>query len=41
MIFLTRPISAVLLGISLILLVLPLLPWVRKKKAIIPIEEEE
>jgi putative tricarboxylic transport membrane protein len=41
MIFLTRPISAVLLGISFLLLVLPLLPWVRKKKAIIPIEEEE
>jgi putative tricarboxylic transport membrane protein len=40
-IFLTRPISAVLLGISFLLLVLPLLPWVRKRKAAIPIEEEE
>lgn len=40
-IFFTRPISAVLLGISFLLLVLPLLPWVRKKKSAIPIEDEQ
>jgi putative tricarboxylic transport membrane protein len=41
MVFLTRPISAVLLGISFLLLVMPLMPWVRKKKAAIPFEDEQ
>jgi putative tricarboxylic transport membrane protein len=41
MIFFTRPISATLLGISFLLLILPLVPWIRQKKAIIPIEEDE
>lgn len=41
MIFLIRPISAVLLGISVLLLIMPLMPWVRKKKAIIPFEDEQ
>jgi putative tricarboxylic transport membrane protein len=40
MIFLTRPISAVLLVISILLLILSILPWVRKKKADIPLEDE-
>ncbi len=41
MIFLTRPISAVLLVVSFLLLVMPLMPWVRKKKANIPFEDEQ
>ena len=40
LIFFQRPISAILLGMSFFLLILPLLPWVRKKKASIPIEDE-
>ena len=41
MIFLERPLSAAMLGISLALLLLPLVPWIRKKKSIIPVEEEK
>lgn len=40
-IFFTRPISAALLGIAFLLLVMPLIPWVRKKKSVIPIEDEQ
>jgi putative tricarboxylic transport membrane protein len=35
-IFLTRPISAVLILISFFLLAYPLVPWLRKRRAVIP-----
>jgi len=38
-VFLTRPISGVLLLISLFLLASPLFPWLRKKRTVIPKEE--
>jgi len=41
MIFLTRPISAVLIVISLLLLTYPLMPWLRKKRATLPKGEAE
>jgi len=41
MIFLTRPISAVLMLISFFLLAYPLVPWLRKKRAILPEGETE
>jgi len=41
MIFLTRPISAVLMLISFFLLAYPLVPWLRKKRAILPKGEAE
>jgi putative tricarboxylic transport membrane protein len=36
MIFLTRPISAVLMLIALFLLAYPLIPWLRKKRSVLP-----
>jgi putative tricarboxylic transport membrane protein len=36
MIFLTRPISAVLIGTALFLLAYPLIPWMRRKRAVFP-----
>jgi putative tricarboxylic transport membrane protein len=39
-IFLTRPISAALLFISLCLLIYPLIPWLRKKREALPEERE-
>jgi len=36
MIFLARPISAILMLISLFLLVFPLIPWLSKKRAVLP-----
>ena len=41
MIFLTRPISAVLMLISFFLLAYPFVPWLRKKRAILPKGEAE
>jgi putative tricarboxylic transport membrane protein len=41
MIFLTRPISATLMGISLFLLAYPLVPWLRRKRATLPMSEVE
>jgi putative tricarboxylic transport membrane protein len=41
MIFFTRPISAVLMLISFFLLVFPLVPWLRKKRAVLPKGEAE
>ena len=41
MIFLTRPISAVLMLISFFLLAYPLVPWLRKRRAILPKGEAE
>ena len=40
-IFLTRPISVVLMFISFFLLVFPLIPWLRKKRAALPTGEAE
>ena len=40
-IFLTRPISAVLILLSLLLLAYPLVPWLRKKRAALPTGEVE
>jgi putative tricarboxylic transport membrane protein len=40
-IFFTRPISAVLMLISFFLLVFPLIPWLRKKRDILPGEMED
>jgi TctA family transporter len=41
MIFLNRPISAVLMLVSIFLLAYPLIPWLRKKRATLPKEEKE
>jgi putative tricarboxylic transport membrane protein len=41
MIFLNRPISAALMLVSIFLLAYPLVPWLRKKRAILPKEENE
>jgi len=41
MIFLNRPISAALMLVSIFLLAYPLVPWLRKKRAIVPKEENE
>jgi TctA family transporter len=42
LIFFTRPISGVLMLISLILLTYPLVPWLRRKRAILPqVKDEE
>jgi putative tricarboxylic transport membrane protein len=41
MIFLTRPIAAVLMLVSIFLLAYPLFPWLRKKRATLPKEEKE
>lgn len=38
MIFFTRPISAVLMGISFLSLVFPLVLWLRKKRAVLPVD---
>jgi len=40
-IFLTRPIAATLMLVSLFLLAYPMIPWLRKKRAILPTEENE
>ena len=36
LIFVTRPISGVLMLISFLLLAYPLVPWLRRRRAIIP-----
>jgi putative tricarboxylic transport membrane protein len=41
MIFISRPISALLLLISLCLLIYPFIPWLRRKRNILPQEREE
>ncbi len=41
LIFVTRPISAVLMIVSLLLLAYPLLPWLRARRAVLPREESE
>jgi putative tricarboxylic transport membrane protein len=41
LIFLTRPIAAALMLVSLFLLAYPVIPWLRKKRAILPTEENK
>ena len=41
MIFLTRPIAAVLILVSIFLLAYPLIPWLGNKRATLPKEEKE
>jgi TctA family transporter len=41
LIFLSRPISATLMSLSLFLLAYPLIPWFRKKRALLPKEDKE
>ena len=41
LIFVTRPISGVLMLISFLLLAYPLVPWLRRKRAILPQVSDE
>jgi TctA family transporter len=41
MIFVSRPIAAVFLWVAIALLVFPILPWLRKRRPAVGIEEED
>jgi putative tricarboxylic transport membrane protein len=39
LVFVTRPISAILIVVSIILLAYPFVPWLRAKRAVLPKDE--